>query len=183
MSSRAFAQRVQGVLEKKAKVPVAQGVAVLKGKGSDGRVSKTRLRGLPDEATVIAVERLGSLSGVAQSYQKSCDYLVLYQEDDGDAAVFVELKETARDQSKGLEQLYRSAPFLEFLRSICALEWEEEMLVGCEWVLLSKRVDSRLAKQRVSDPHGLPSEEHKGISVRRLLGDEIAFRRLRGERS
>ena len=175
-----LATRVRQVLEKKAKVPVKKGVVLLK----EERVMEVKVVAVPDDVTVINVEKMGSLSGVRGRFQSRCDYLVLFQKSGTDTAVFVELKRTLKDECRGLEQLRRSPPYLEYLRTLCSIQFEDRYepsrRVSVRYVLVGKHVTSLLAKSPVSNPQVLSEESHKGITVRRLVGERIHFDRLEG---
>lgn len=183
MSGESLTRRVCEVLESKAKVPVKSGVVLLTERQQRRTVMKVELVAVPDGVTVINVERIGELSGVRGQFRSRCDYLVLFRQFGSDSAVFVELKTTLSEGSKGLEQLRRSPPYLEYLRTICSIQFdgrtESSPPVAMLYLLVGERASARLAKGRVSDPQTLPDEEHRGITVRRVVGNRLHFERLR----
>ncbi len=139
---------------------------------------------VPGDVTVINVEKIGELSGVHGQFRSRCDYLVLFRKADTDAAVFVEPKKTLVEGSSGLEQLRRSPPYLEYLKTICSIYFDHDAEpsrhVQIFYLLVGERVTEHLAMGRVSDPQTLPDEQHRGITVRRFVGNRLHFDRVRG---
>ncbi len=178
-----LAAQAQRMLAAKAKVAVKEGVAVLREKD----VMTVKLIAVPAGATVINMEKMGSLSGVLDKFLSRSDYLVLFQENGADAAVFVELKKTLREGAKGFEQLRMSLPYLQYLKSLCNIVFEHvgqpSHHISVHYVLVGKQVTPRLAKLPVSDPQRLPDENHRGIVVRRIVGERVRFDRLAGAAS
>ena len=105
-------------------VPVRRGTVSLREKEKKKTVMKVELVAVPKGAAVINVEKLGELSGVRGQFSSRCDYLVLFRKLGGDVAVFVELKKTLSEGSRGLEQLRRSPPYLEYLRTVCSIHFD-----------------------------------------------------------
>lgn len=184
MSGSLFAARVREVLENKAVVPVEEGTAVLREKEKRKTIMQVEVVAIPDGVAVINVEKIGELSGVRGRFRSRCDYLILFQKADVAAAVFVELKKTLSEGTRGLEQLRRSPPYLEYLRAICSIEFDgrsgSPSPVTMHYLLIGERVTPQLSKQRVSDPQALPVEKHLGITVHRKVGKRLHFDRLRG---
>ena len=184
MSRDSLAMQVREVLERKAKVPVKGGVALLREKERRRTVMQVELVAVPDGATVINVEKLGELSGVRGEFRSRCDYLVLFCKTGADAAVSVELKKTLQEGSKGLEQLRRSPAYLDYLRTICSIHFdgdaEPSRSMAIRYLLAGERVTELLAMRRVSDPQALRDEEYHGITVGRVVGNRLHFDRLRG---
>ena len=180
MSAESLATRVRKVLKPKAIVSINENSVRLKEPG----VMEVKLMSLPGDVTVINVEKIGELSGVHGQFRSRCDYLVLFRKADTDTAVFVELKKTLEEGSKGLEQLRRSPPYLDYLRTICSIHFdgdaEPSHRVEISYLLVGERVTELLAMRRVSDPQTLPDEEHRGITVRRVIGNRLHFERVRG---
>ena len=126
---------------------------------------------------------MGELKGLAAGeWKKTCDYLVIGQQDVRALALFVELKKTLHDtaQRTGLEQLRRSLPLLDYLRSVCAIECGQDAArIEVRYVLLAEKGSPRLDKQPVR-PLGRPQVvEHAGIKVAlHIIGSRAGFARL-----
>ena len=136
-----------------------------------------------NDVTVINSEKLGSLGGVKTGYQSRCDYLVLCQASNNAKAVFVELKKTLREKKKGLEQLRRSSPYLSFLTELSRVVGpprERMPSIAVRHVLIGSRVAPLLDKRRLGDSQVLPDKTHRGITVRRLVGERLRFSKLVG---
>lgn len=180
MSVESLAKCARKVLKLKTQVPINQGVVLLKEKD----VMEVKVIAVPADVTVIKVEQIGSLSGVRGQFRSRCDFLILFQIDGTDAAVFVELKKTiAGGMSKGLEQLRRSPPYLEYLRTLCSIYFERRAeplrRVDVGYVLIGRSMTPQLEMRRVSDPQVLEEKSHQGIVVRLFVGERIRFDRLR----
>ena len=159
---------------------------------SDGRtilrernVMELEVADIPSDITIINMRRIGSLSGVKEGeWKQVCDYLFLFEEEGEDYAVFVELKKTLNEENeKGMEQLRRSLPFLEYLRSVCEIHHSAEsakLRIIVRYSLVGNQISQRLDKQHVKAGFRLPSKNHKGISVDMLFGERIRFRSLIG---
>ena len=82
-----------------------------------------------------------------------------------------------------MEQLRRSPPYLEYLRTICSIEFDKKVKaprsLAIRYLLVGQRTTRLIEKHRVSDPQALPDEAHDGITVGRVVGNRIHFDRLR----
>lgn len=101
-------------------------------------------------------------------------------------AVFVELKKTQTEEEKPREQLRRSLPLLEYLRSLWEIESEiplGEHGLSIHYSILFERASPRLAKQTVRADPTLPvsEEEYKGLTVRTFVGTSVPLATLTGE--
>ena len=112
-----------------------------------------------------------------------CDYLLLVEMGGHTHAVLVELKKTWEPRAR--EQVRRSLPLLEYLRSACEVEREARFdddgirvgyLVICE--------NRRLNKQttRPEPVEAVHSEDYKDITVRTYIGTTISLAILVGAR-
>ena len=170
-----LAAQVEGILKEKALVPIQNGSVAL----HEPNVMKIELADIPDGVTIINMRKIGRLSGLRDGeWQKVCDYLVICPTGDADEAIFVELKKTLSEGKRGREQLRRSLPHLDYLRSVCRIEYgsaTRAARVPARYVLIGQRVSPSLAKQRVSGGHLVPGEAYHGIEVRRLVGTRFSF--------
>ncbi len=167
------------VLEEKAKVPVNEGTVVLREKQKRRVVMQVDMIGVPGDVTVVNIDKIGELSGIRGEFKSRCDYLILFQKANADVAVFVELKKTIAEGSKGLRQLHRSPPYLQYLRTVCSIHCENKVQpsasVTMRYLLIGEKVSPRLSKQRIRLPHVLPPEGYHDIAVNRMVGNRLHF--------
>ena len=140
--------------------------------------------------TPITAIRLGQ-AGVSHAprvragtgLNRVCDYLLLVEMGGHTHAVLVELKKTWEPRAR--EQVRRSLPLLEYLRSACEVEREARFdddgirvgyLVICE--------NRRLNKQttRPEPVEAVHSDDYKDITVRTYIGTTISPAILVGAR-
>ena len=142
--------------------------------------------GLPADGTAVRVERVGHLSKIRGSCRKICDYLLIVETEGRAQAVFVELKKTWTGGEEPREQLRRSLPLLDYLRSVCEVEYGAALNganIAVHYAIVFERVSQRLAKQGVrADPQGRAGQErHAGITIRTFIGTRVSFATLTGE--
>ena len=166
-------------MEPKALVPIRDGDVVLR----EPNVMDVVLAEVPVGVTVINMRRIGSLSGIREgAWKRICDYLVIRSAEGGDEAVFVELKKNLADP-RGKEQLRRSLPYLDYIRSLCRIEYgamSSPKRVSARYVLIGRRTSPGLAKQGVTAGPVFSNEPHRGITVQRYVGSRIRFAWLAG---
>lgn len=124
------------------------------------------------------MNRLRHLSRLKDgAWNKLCDYLLITAHDGSYRAVFVELKETLRENDDAGEQLRRSLPILEYLRSVCAVEDLVEPEVSVRYVILASRDASRLDKQRtrITPSDAVREEQYRNIRVRSYGCERISI--------
>lgn len=148
---------------------------------------KIAIREVP--APFLAIQMTGHLSQLksgkkGQDWNKICDYLLIYQEEDKHHAIFIELKESLNKDKKefGKKQLRRSLPVLDYLCSVCKIEsGVEEKILPVKYVLIAEKSSDRLDKQRIKvNPSETSEEEDDEIPVRILIGTEFALNTLMG---
>ncbi len=179
MNRVALAEQIAPIMKDDALVPVNNGQVELR----EPNVMTVVLAGLPVGSTVINMRKIGRLSGIRDGrWNRSCDYLLVCRTAVGDEAVFVELKRTLSGRQKGMEQLRWSLPYLEYLRTLCRIEYgASRARMQARYVMIGERPSSRLAKQRVSGGHALPKVRHEGITIQRLVGSRLRFSWLKGD--
>lgn len=110
-----------------------------------------------------------------------CDYLLVVELNGHTHAILVELKTTW--ESRAREQVRRSLPLLEYLRSVCEVEREAPFdggrmqagyLVICEKRRLNKQT------MRAEPMKTAYSEDYKDITVRTYIGTTISLAILTG---
>ena len=179
MAERPFPDQVLRVLKPKARVPIRNGEVVLR----EHNVMDVVLAEVPAGVMIINMRRIGSLSGIREgAWKKACDYLLIRRSKGGAEAVFVELKKNLTDP-RGKEQLRRSLPYLDYIRSLCRIEYgamSSPKRVLARYVLIGKRTTPGLAKQGVTAGPVFSSEPYEGITIQRYVGSRIRFAWLDG---
>ena len=133
---------------------------------------------------VINVKSLNHLSMLKDGqWRKICDYLLVTEYDNKMRACFVELKKTLSNKPEHREQLRRSLPILEYLRSVCKIECEGIDLgagLTVRYNLIAERQNGRIDKQRVrTGPSDWPVLEcYRDIAVRKFVGSRILISKL-----
>ena len=178
IKNKPLVDQVRDVLKPRAIVPIRNQEFLLQ-----AEVMAVRVVGVRHNATVINFDKIGSLSGIKDQHQSKCDHLVLCQSSDSVVAVFVELKKTLKQEGKALEQLRSASPYLSFLTELSRIVGPVTQplpRISLRHVLLGIRVTPLLDKLRLGDPQVLPDVTHRGITVRRLVGDRLRFSKLVG---
>lgn len=86
---------------------------------------RVKVVGLPEVFITIRTERIGHLSKTNHGpWNQVCDYLIVTETGDRTHAVFVELKKAQSEEEKPREQVRRSLPLLQYLRSVWEVESE-----------------------------------------------------------
>ena len=142
--------------------------------------------GVKWRATTIRIDRLGDLSGLSRGdWNQKCDYLMVIHRGITYHATFLELKKSLDEgASKPLEQLRRSLPFLEYLRSLCSIHFEDAAPPDVEvgYAVIGERGQRRFDKQAVKARPGQPvwTRPHLGITVSAFLGPKVPLAALVG---
>ena len=144
---------------------------------------KIAIREVP--ASFLAIQMTGHLSQLkrgkkGQDWNKICDYLLLYQEEDKHHAIFIELKKSLAGKESSKKQLKRSLPILDYLRSVCKIEsGVEEEILSVKYVLIAEKSSDRLDKQPVKvNPSETIEERYEGIPIRIFIGTGFALNTL-----
>ncbi len=141
--------------------------------------------GVRGRVTTIHIDRLGGLSGLNQGdWNQRCDYLMVIDKEDTYHAAFIELKKTLDEDHKPREQLRRSLPFLEYLRSLCCIHCKQAAPAEVEvrYAVIGERGQQRFDKQAVKARPGHPvwTKPHRGITVSAFLGPTVPLAALVG---
>ncbi len=134
--------------------------------------------------TAVRLNKASHLSILKDgSCKRVCDYLLIYALDGENSAVFVELKKTLSDERKAKEKLRRSLPFLEYLRSVCAVEFGKETTnsrISIRYFRIGEKLSARLDKQsvRVGPNRVFRREEYENITINAVLGPRVALATL-----
>lgn len=145
---------------------------------------RVQITGLPGTSIVIRTERVGHASKIsAGSWRQICDYLIVVELGDRTHAVFLELKKTQTQEEKPREQLRRSLPLLNYLRSVWEVESGtplDEHGMSVHYSILFERTKSKLPKQSVkTDPtRRARVEKYNGIIISTFIGTPVPFASL-----
>ncbi len=182
----ALASALAGILK-----PAALVTTPAETDGVELREKQARMRvkvvGLPAEFTAIRMERVGHSPRLgADRFRPICDYLLVAESGTNTQAIFVELKKTKNNGEKPREQLRRSLPLLEYLRSVCEVEHRttfDRSDISTHYCIVFERYNQRLDKQAVrADPaRRMRDEEYKDITVRTFVGTPVSLATLTGE--
>ncbi len=115
--------------------------------------------------------------------KKICDYLLIGQSDDSNYAIFVELKKTLREEERPKEQLRRSLPILDYLLSVCAVEYGSgEHNLTMRYILIAEQSINTLNKQRVQGEEAKKVDEatYKSTQITTFVGTSMNFATLIG---
>ena len=158
--------------------PVTDGSTVLR----ERKVMRLEVTKMPVNLIVVNMRKIGSLSGVKEGeWKQMCDFLLIFEDEGKDYAIFIELKKTLDENSKekGKEQLRRSLPFLKYLHSVCGLQFGADFSEPIvKYTIVAARYSQRLDKQHVKPGGRLPSENYIDISVDPIVRERINFREL-----
>ncbi len=116
-------------------------------------------------------------------WKRICDYLLVYAFDGIEYAIFVELKKTLSDNNGPKEQLRRSLPFLEYLRSVCDIEYGNETAhsnMRIRYFRIGEKLSPRFDKQfvKVGPDRILKREEYENIAINTLVGPRVSLATL-----
>ncbi|MCE2513673.1 MAG: hypothetical protein J4F37_01440 [Acidobacteria bacterium] len=143
------------------------------------RDMRVRIVGATVAVTQVHLEMVGHVPGLKEgaAARKICDYALLAESGDGIQAILIELKSTRSDEEEPREQLRRSLPVLDSLRSACDVErgtgTTRRMSVG--YALVFERENARtLRKQRVRGA-APATERYRDITVRTFVGNAVPF--------
>jgi len=139
---------------------------------------------VPDTVTTIRLDKVGHLSALTgKGWQQICDYLLVAQSDDRYHAIFVELKQTLRADTKHREQLRRSLPLLHYFLSAFHVDGgfmlsASEFLVS--YFLIGKQWSPRWDKpqRRANSASIFEAEEYRSITIRTSVAPRISFNEL-----
>ncbi len=153
---------------------------------SDRRAGmRVQVVGTPAATAVIRLERIGHSAGLRDGpWKRICDYLLVVDWEGGLHAVFVELKRTSTGELRPRDQLRRSLPLLEYLRSVCEVEGCDASIgsISTRYFIICEKRGRRLDKQSVKvDPaRRIREERHEGVTIRTFIGTRVPFTTLLG---
>ncbi len=112
-----------------------------------------------------------------------CDYLLVYALNGDNYAVLIELKKTLSNDTSYREQLRRSLPFLEYLRSVCDIEYGNETDhsdVRVRYFCIGEKLSPKFDKQpvKVGPDRIFEPEEYGNITINTLVGPRVSLATL-----
>lgn len=150
-----------------------------------------KLTNAPPDLLAVDVRKIGKISELdgfkRNGWKQSCDYLLVFQDNGNERALFIELKATLskKNRSKGQAQFRWSRPVLDYLRSIYEVRNKArpgsiQLSAGC--AIISEKIgDSDLSKRYVNLEPGEPTPEpYENIDVSIVVGAVVSWRKLRG---
>lgn len=151
------------------------------------QVTELAVTQMPPDVVVINMDVVGHLPGTRRGVLKRiCDFLLVRSSAGEDYAIFIELKETLKENKKGMEQLRRSLPILKYLVSACQIHGDRQnkyrRTPGVRYYLIGMKDSRRLDKQPVRPRRRIQKEKYKDIDVHTYLGGRISFNLLRNAR-
>ncbi len=176
----AMSAHLKEILDAKALTPQPTNDGIrLREKG----VMEVQVVNPPPDLTTVAMKKLGRLSGMKDGeWTQVCDYLLVYPRKGKDHVIFVELKKTLHEgRGKAMEQLRRSLPFLEYLRSVCEIQFGGEPVsrrIAVQYLLIGERTRSRLDKKQSVSPdpaRKLEKQDYRNIAVTTFVGSRVRF--------
>lgn len=181
-----LSEHIKEILEDRVLVRPTDGKVILRERQAS---MEFEVADMPPSVTTIDINQLvgrrgGSLPGVRNGpWKRHCDYLLVCEAEDGEIAIFVELKKTLnQDKRRGIDQLRRSLPLLEYLRSVCRVHSQMKTAtskVHERYFLIGEKNDERLDKQLLRPNRPLPTEAPENIKVNTFVGPRVRFDLLR----
>ncbi len=176
------------VMTEEALVLPTDGSIILREEDPSARMEVAVAKPSTDVIT-IDMGKLSHSSAIkdVRGYRVKCDYLLLFESDGNDHAILIELKKTLGDNVQGAEeQLRRSLPLLEYLRSFCEVHYDTNFTkseMSIRYFLIGERYSKRFDKQPVNaDPaKRLHKEKYRGITITTFVGSRIHFTMLSTE--
>ena len=140
-------------------------------------VMTVKVTQMPLDVTAVNMRKVGHLPGVIDGeLRQICDYLLVSKSAGMEYAIFIELKKTLKEDKKGMEQLRRSLPILEYLRSVCQIHhMSKKAALEVRYFLIGTKNHSKFDKQRVRPRLGTEKEAYKGIEVQTFVGERLGF--------
>ena len=171
-----LATDLKGILADRAIVPPTGSTLALREVG----VMDVRVAGTPSDIIAIDMRKIRHLPGIkGGECTQICDYLLVGAVKGKDVAVLVELKKTlGQNKKKGMEQLRRSLPILEYINSVYRIHYDlepHESKLPVRYFLIGERISPRLDKQPVRPGRPIPSEKHKNITINMFVGSTVPF--------
>ena len=146
--------------------------------------TRIELIGISSPFLAVRMNKLNHLSALKpekDKWNQICDYLLIGQANGRDYAIFVELKKTLREEEKPKEQLRRSLPILEYLLSVCAVEYGNgQSNLTIRYVLIAERENTNIYKRRSQRgrQRQLRQETYKSIQVTTFVEPTVHFTAL-----
>ncbi|MCY4263018.1 MAG: hypothetical protein OXC97_06900 [Candidatus Dadabacteria bacterium] len=135
----------------------------------------------PSPVVVIHMAKASHLSCLKDgNWKQICDYLLIAEINSNCYAVFIELKKTLTEETKPKEQLRRSLPLLNYLLSVCKVEFGNIPKVLPKYAIIAERLNPRLDKQKTRIRPSCPvsTENHESIEIMKFITPRISITKL-----
>ena len=138
------------------------------------------------DVLMVDVRKLGPPTGIKQvsGYHVRCDYMLIFELNGSNHAILIELKKTlGYNICEAKEQLRRSLPLLDYLRSFCEVHYQSRYSksgLSIRYFIIGEQYTPRLDKQSVnSNPaKRLTREYYRGITIHTYVGPRLHFSML-----
>ena len=175
-----FSAHLKEILDDRVLAPRTNGGGMIL---REKEVMEVEVTETPSDVTAVDVRKIGSFSGLKDGeWKQSCDYLLVHERKGENVVIFVELKKTLNE--KGMEQLRRSLPLLDYLHSVCRIQYgvesyKSEMTI--RYSIICEKINPRLDKQPVTPGRPPRPEHYKGIKINKFVGSRVHFDLLRSD--
>ena len=172
---------LQKILESKVLENTAPGNNSIRLKESSARMNVQITGVVPSSITTIKMGKVSHLSCLKDgNWKQICDYLLIAQINGNDYAIFIELKKTLTRENKPKEQLRRSLPLLDYLLSVCKVEFGNVPEVLIKYVIIAEKLNERLDKQRtrVRPFSPVTKENYKTMEILKFITPKIGITEL-----
>ena len=161
-------------------VPDEHGTIFLVEKDSNVNM-RVEVSNLPSDAIAIDLKRLSHFSCLKPTGSKrKADYVLVFQAGRKAYVIIFELKKILENAGPYGQQLRRSLPLFQYIRTACEVQYEASYELSLHHVLIVDEESSSLDKQPVrTDPSEWPRQERfKDINISTFLGPLLPFSKL-----
>lgn len=174
-----LAKHLKTILTDKVLLSSGSGVVVLK----EPNVQKVEVSRLASDALVIRLrKKFGRFSGIKDGrWTQKCDYMIVFNGDEKNCVLFVELKNSLNKKKRAFAQLRRSLPLLKYFDSVCRIHFGRDTCkpeTTVRYVLISAKHSRRFDKRSVRAKQLRYSDEYEDITVTTLIGSRFPFNLL-----
>jgi len=138
---------------------------------------------VPSNAFAISINKLGQLKGIRKGRPTwKCDYMLLWESDTEDGAIFIELKKRFSNFPRAGEQLRRSPAYLDYLCAVCRIEHKLRATPrpsNISYVLIARDGLPSLSRLELYGSQLQKPLFYEDIVVYPLIGETHKFARLR----
>ena len=168
--------------------PDTHGSIVLKEVQNGSVVMTLEVSDLPAGSSTVKLDGNVSHFEIVQNdgrRKRQCDYLLVVEHDNHSFVIFIELKRSLYlHWARGKEQVCRSLPFFEYLRSLCEIDCQRPFCragaVSYHYWVIASRYGRSIDKQRIRmPPHFLSvADFHHGVEVKGMVSPLVSLSQL-----